>query len=76
MYSKAVKLDRSQISDNRANTNKIESQPSDLARYTIWWERDEYRHVVDAVNVAGSEKLVWPEFVEHRRLEPQSIKIL
>ncbi|KAJ3081053.1 hypothetical protein HK102_002613 [Quaeritorhiza haematococci] len=30
--------------------------------YRIWWERDEYRHVVD------EQQLLWPDVVAHERL--------
>lgn len=35
------------------------------ARYTLWWERDEYRHLIEA----STEGWIWPEFVEHRKLK-------
>ncbi|TPX69078.1 hypothetical protein SpCBS45565_g02740 [Spizellomyces sp. 'palustris'] len=37
----------------------------ELGQYTIWWERDQYRYLVEE----SAEGLVWPEFVEHRKLK-------
>ena len=31
-------------------------------RLTLWWEREEYRYVVD------EQDLLWPEFVKHDKL--------
>jgi hypothetical protein len=37
---------------------------------TMYWERDEYRYVIEERSLLDEgEKLVWPSFVQHARLE-------